>query len=202
MAMPATVPAVRTIANAKPNHRKRRRLSRRFASLKRSSNAKSLVNSSGRVVVFGGDGLSVTVFIEATIIVFMSSFKSGARRTDEDSLALNPLDRSDPTLLHEQVAGAIRRAIAEGEASPGERIPQAKDLAAELGVNTNTVLRALRVLRDEGVIEMGRGRSIRVTGRPDRGVVAMKMKELLEVARQHGYRKEDLVLMLEKLPGR
>ncbi len=132
----------------------------------------------------------------------MSSFKSGARTPDEDSLALNPLDRSDPTLLHEQVAGAIRRAIADGEASPGERIPQARDLAAELGVNTNTVLRALRVLRDEGVIEMGRGRSIRVTGRPDRSVVATKMKELLDVARQHGYRKEDLMMMLEKLPGR
>ncbi len=131
----------------------------------------------------------------------MSSFKSGQRRTKEESLALTPLDRSDPALLHEQVAGAIRRAIAEGEAGPGERIPQAKDLAAELGVNTNTVLRALRVLRDEGVIEMGRGRSIRVTGRPDRAVVATKMKELLEVARQHGYRKEELVLMLEKLPG-
>jgi GntR family transcriptional regulator len=146
--------------------------------------------------------MSVAMVIEANIIVFMSSFKSGANRSDEVSLALNPLDRSDPTLLHEQVAGAIRRAIADGEASPGERIPQAKDLAAELGVNTNTVLRALRVLRDEGVIEMGRGRSIRVTGRPDRGVVAMKMKELLEVARQHGYRKEDLVVMLEKIPGR
>lgn len=146
--------------------------------------------------------MSVAVVIEATIIVFMSSFKSGIRDAPEDSLALHPLDRSDPTLLHEQVAGAIRRAIADGEASPGERIPQAKDLAAELGVNTNTVLRALRVLRDEGVIEMGRGRSIRVTGRPDRGVVATKMKELLDVARQHGYRKEDLVVMLEKLPGR
>jgi GntR family transcriptional regulator len=132
----------------------------------------------------------------------MGSFKSAASRVEEDSLGLRPLDRSDPTLLHEQVAAAIRRAIADGEASPGERIPQARDLAAELGVNTNTVLRALRVLRDEGVIEMGRGRSIRVTGRPDRGAVSMKMKELLDVARQHGYRKEDLVLMLEKLPGR
>jgi len=104
-------------------------------------------------------------------------------------------------LLHEQVAAEIRRAIADGEASPGERIPQAKDLAAELGVNTNTVLRALRVLRDEGVVEMGRGRSIRVTGQPDRGVVALKMKELIDVARQHGYRRDDLVAMLQKMPG-
>jgi GntR family transcriptional regulator len=104
-------------------------------------------------------------------------------------------------LLHEQVAAEIRRAIADGEASPGERIPQAKDLAAELGVNTNTVLRALRVLRDEGIVEMGRGRSIRVTGQPDRGVVALKMKELIDVARQHGYRRDDLVAMLQKMPG-
>jgi len=131
----------------------------------------------------------------------MSSIKSHDPGRDEESLGLPRLDRSDPTLLHEQVAAEIRRAIANGEASPGERIPQAKDLAAELGVNTNTVLRALRVLRDEGVVEMGRGRSIRVTGRPDRGVVAIKMKELIDVARQHGYRREDLVAMLQKMPG-
>lgn len=144
---------------------------------------------------------SVAVGIEATIIVFISSFKSSQKSTADADLGLERLDRSDPTLLHEQVAGAIRRAIAEGEAGPGERIPQAKDLAAELGVNTNTVLRALRVLRDEGVIEMGRGRSIRVTGQPDRAAVTMKLKELVEVARAHGYRREDLIYMLQELPG-
>ncbi len=121
---------------------------------------------------------------------------------DEATLDLPRLDRRDPTLLHEQVAAQIRRAIAEGEAGPGEKIPQARDLAAELGVNTNTVLRALRVLRDEGVIEMGRGRSIRVTAQPERGVVALKLKELMDVARQHGYQRDDLVAMLEDLPGR
>jgi GntR family transcriptional regulator len=131
----------------------------------------------------------------------MSSSKSDLSQGDEESLGLSRLDRRDPTLLHEQVAAQIRRAIADGEASPGERIPQARDLAAELGVNTNTVLRALRVLRDEGVVEMGRGRSIRVTGQPDRGVVALKLKELVDVARQHGYRREDLVTMLQQLPG-
>jgi hypothetical protein len=40
-----------------------------------------------------------------------------------------------------------------------------------------------------------------VTGQPDRGVVALKMKELVDVARQHGYRREDLVVMLQKMPG-
>lgn len=141
----------------------------------------------------------VVMVIEATIIVFMSSVNASNREGDEAALDLARLNRSDPTLLHEQVAAEIRRAISSGEAKPGERIPQAKDLAAELGVNSNTVLRALRVLRDEGVIEMGRGRSIRVTGEPERGVVVMKMKELVELARQHGYRREELVVMLQNM---
>jgi GntR family transcriptional regulator len=132
----------------------------------------------------------------------MSSVNADERDEEESTLGLARLNRADPTLLHEQVAAEIRRAIAEGEAAPGERIPQARDLAAELGVNTNTVLRALRVLRDEGVVEMGRGRSIRVTNTPDRGVVALKLKELVELARQQGFRRDELVTMLENLPSR
>ena len=52
------------------------------------------------------------------------------------------IDRSDPTTLHEQVAIAIRRAIADGEVTPGDRLPAAKDFGVVLGVNTHTVLRA------------------------------------------------------------
>lgn len=129
----------------------------------------------------------------------MSSVKSDGSDA-ETALNLAPLNRSDPMLLHEQVAAEIRRAILAGEARPGDRVPQARDLAAELGVNTNTVLRALRVLRDEGVVEMGRGRSIRVTARPEQGVVAVKLKELLDAARKHGYRRDELIAMLENAP--
>ncbi len=75
------------------------------------------------------------------------------------------VNKSDPTDLYEQVAAEIRRAIADGEANPGERLPPAKDLAAVLGVNTNTVLRSLRLLRDEGLLEFRRGRGISVQGR-------------------------------------
>ena len=82
------------------------------------------------------------------------------------------LDRDAPLDLHEQVAGEIRRAIADGEAKPGERLPPAKDLAHILGVNTNTVLRALRQLRDEGLLEFRRGLGIRVAGTPEQGLEA------------------------------
>jgi GntR family transcriptional regulator len=107
------------------------------------------------------------------------------------------LDRSDPTNLYEQVAGEIRRAIADGEAKPGERLPPAKDLAAVLGVNTNTVLRALRLLRDEGLLEFRRGRGISVAGTPERGAVVQRAKELVQFARRHGYRVDELVEIIE-----
>jgi GntR family transcriptional regulator len=120
--------------------------------------------------------------------------------TEDDELKLAAVDRLDTTLLHEQVAAEIRRAIAEGEAGPGERIPQAKDLATVLGVNTNTVLRALRILRDEGLLEMGRGRAITVVGTPDRTAVIDRAKELLAFARARGYRREEVVTILSSLP--
>jgi len=107
------------------------------------------------------------------------------------------LDRGEPTQLHAQVAGAIRRAITDGEAKPGERLPPARDLAAVLGVNTNTVLRALRELRDEGLLEFRRGRGITVAGTPERGAVVTQARELVRFARQHGYQLDELVRIVQ-----
>jgi GntR family transcriptional regulator len=110
------------------------------------------------------------------------------------------VDRSEPTPLHEQVAAEIRRAIAEGEAGPGERLPLAKDLAAVLGVNKNTVLRALHMLRDEGLLDFTRGRGITVAGSPQRGAVLSRAKELVDFARHQGFRRHELVQIIESLP--
>jgi GntR family transcriptional regulator len=109
------------------------------------------------------------------------------------------VDKADPTDLYEQVAAEIRRAIADGEAKPGERLPPAKDLAAVLGVNTNTVLRSLRLLRDEGLLEFRRGRGISVAATPERGAVIQRARELVEFARHHGYRPNELINIIESL---
>jgi GntR family transcriptional regulator len=109
------------------------------------------------------------------------------------------LDRTDPTALHEQVAAQIRRSIAEGDAAPGERLPPAKDLAAVMNVNTNTVLRALRTLREEGLLEFRRGMGVRVSGSPQSGAVSARARELLKYARQQGYRREELIAIIERL---
>jgi GntR family transcriptional regulator len=105
--------------------------------------------------------------------------------------------KNDPTDLYEQVAAEIRRAIAEGEAEPDERLPPAKDLAAILEVNTNTVLRALRVLRDEGLLEFRRGRGISVAGTPERGAVVQRARELVHYARRQGYRTDELIEIIQ-----
>jgi GntR family transcriptional regulator len=110
------------------------------------------------------------------------------------------IDRSDPLPLHEQVAARIRRAIADGEAGPGQRLPLAKDLAAVLGVNKNTVLRALHLLRDEGLLEFRRGRGITVAGTPQRCAVLTQARSLVQFARWHGYGREELIQMIQDLP--
>ncbi len=107
------------------------------------------------------------------------------------------IDFAEDTPLYQQVAAEIRRAIAEGEARPGERMPLAKDLATVLGVNTNTVLRALRELRDEGMLEFRRGRGITVAGSPERGVVIARVKDLVAFARQQGYQPAEVIAMIE-----
>jgi GntR family transcriptional regulator len=118
-----------------------------------------------------------------------------------DDLQLRKVDRDSDLLLHDQVAASIRRAIADGEALPGERIPQAKDLAHILGVNTNTVLRAIHILRDEGLLEAGRGKSTTVAGTPERGAVVARARALIEFGAKQGYAREELVAILNSLPG-
>jgi GntR family transcriptional regulator len=113
-------------------------------------------------------------------------------------ISLN-VDRSDPVALHDQVAAEIRRAIAEGEAGPGDRLPLAKDIAAVLGVNKNTVLRAMHLLRDEGLVEFGRGSGITVTGTAEKGAVLRQVRELVEFARRQGYKREAVIAMIESL---
>ena len=107
------------------------------------------------------------------------------------------VNKEDGTDLYLQVAAQIRRAIADGEAKPGERLPPARDLATVLGVNTNTVLRSLRLLQDEGLLELRRRRGIMVAGTPERGAVIQKVRDLVEFARAQGYAIDELVEMIE-----
>jgi DNA-binding transcriptional regulator YhcF (GntR family) len=129
---------------------------------------------------------------------------SGAARCYDANVSSTTIiagvDPSSAVPLHEQVAAAIRRAVADGEVLSGERLPPARDLAAVLGVNANTVLRGLRTLRDEGLVEFRRGRGVTVSGiGPERSAVVAKARELVALARHCGYRPEELAEIIAEV---
>ncbi|MDJ0952528.1 MAG: GntR family transcriptional regulator [Acidimicrobiia bacterium] len=111
-------------------------------------------------------------------------------------LELNP-DSGLP--LYIQIAGAVRRAIADGEVVAGDRLPAARDLAQSLDVNMHTVLRAYKDLREEGVIELRRGRGAIVReGSVRTASVHRLVEELAAEAGRHGLSESEVVEMLKK----
>jgi len=111
-------------------------------------------------------------------------------------MTMRRVNKDDSVALYDVVAAELRRAIADGEAGPGERMPRAVDLAAILGVNKNTVIRALHILRDEGLLDFTRGRGVRVVGTPQKSAVLTKIDDLLEFARTQGYQRDEVVALM------
>jgi Ni/Co efflux regulator RcnB len=65
------------------------------------------------------------------------------------------------------------------------------------GLHQQVQLRSLRLPRDEGLLEFRRGRGIAVAGTPERGAVIQRAKELVDFARHHGYRVDELVEIIK-----
>ena len=78
-----------------------------------------------------------------------------------------------------QIANHVRQMLARGEIVPGDKLPSARDLAAGLGVNPNTVTHAFAELERTGVIETKRGLGTYV--RDDAPVAAMR-RDMLRTA--------------------
>ncbi|SEC52430.1 transcriptional regulator, GntR family [Streptomyces sp. 2231.1] len=65
-----------------------------------------------------------------------------------------------------EIAAGVERAVGSGELRPGQPLPPMRELAAQLGVNANTVAAAYRILRERGVIETAGRRGSRVRPKP------------------------------------
>jgi len=82
-----------------------------------------------------------------------------------------------------QIERQLRLAVATGRLAPGEKLPSARDLAAELGVNFHTVRGAFGALEQQGLLEMQRGRGTFVaTGaaRSSRAELRRRVRERME----------------------
>jgi GntR family transcriptional regulator len=67
------------------------------------------------------------------------------------------VDPDDPRPLYRQVADEIKTLIASGELYKGDPLPPVRRVAADLGVNLNTIASAYRELRREGLITIRHG---------------------------------------------
>jgi DNA-binding GntR family transcriptional regulator len=74
------------------------------------------------------------------------------------------LDHSSPAALYVQLAAILRGQIERGELTG--RVPSAKGLAQEYQVAVGTAERALRILREDGLIESAMGRGHFVVHKP------------------------------------
>lgn len=67
------------------------------------------------------------------------------------------VDIRDPRPIYQQVADGIKELIARGALQEGAALPPVRQLAADLGVNLNTIATAYRELQKEGLIAVKHG---------------------------------------------
>ncbi len=108
------------------------------------------------------------------------------------------VDLASSQSLHDQLAGQLRQAIAHGELAAGDKLPPARELAGSLGVNVHTMLRAFQTLRDEGLLEVRRGRGTIVTDNaPQRLTFVELARSLVEEARRGGLGDDKIRQLVE-----
>jgi GntR family transcriptional regulator len=86
--------------------------------------------------------------------------------------------------LFEQIAFAVKDAVAKGELAAGDKLPSVRELAQELTINPNTVVRAYEVLERDGVVMRRQGAGCFVTGRGSALNGREKRRQLLDLAQR------------------
>ncbi len=99
--------------------------------------------------------------------------------------------------IYVQIMNQIQERLASGELEPGQQLPTVRRLAAELGVNFNTVARAYRLLDQQGVISTQHGRGTyalarRSAARPRRAQLERLAQGFAREAERLGFRPEQV----------
>jgi GntR family transcriptional regulator len=109
------------------------------------------------------------------------------------------IDPASSAPLFEQLAASVRDEIGRQSLAPGDRLPAARDVAGSLDVNIHTVLRAYQLLRDEGLVDLRRGRGAVITDRAAHfSPLAAAIPALVAEARRLGLTADQVVSLVRK----
>ena len=112
------------------------------------------------------------------------------------------IDPASAVPLFEQLAASVRSEAGRGALAAGERLPAAREVAESLDVNIHTVLRAYQVLRDEGLVDLRRGRGAVVTQRVGQyGELGEAIPRLVTAAKELGLSVHTLTAMIRQEYG-
>ena len=104
--------------------------------------------------------------------------------------------------IYSQLVERIKLGIVSGSFRPGERLPSVRDMAAEAGVNPNTMQRALQELERDGMVYAQRtaGRFVtedmRVIEHTKKQFAEEQIRSFLEAMGKLGYRREEILSLL------
>jgi GntR family transcriptional regulator len=76
------------------------------------------------------------------------------------------VDPADPRPIWRQIEEGLLHAITRGDYAVGTPVPSVRDLAKQLRVNPNTVVKVYQHLGDQGLLEVRRGEGTFVAGLP------------------------------------
>jgi GntR family transcriptional regulator len=94
------------------------------------------------------------------------------------------IEKGSAVAISRQIAEQIATLCASGTLRPGERLPSVRELARELAVNQNTILRVYERLVGEGLLEMRHGQGTFVAARAKHGQLAVHRERLVDELRQ------------------
>ena len=104
--------------------------------------------------------------------------------------------------IYSQLVERIKLGIVSGSLRPGERLPSVRDMAAEAGVNPNTMQRALQELERDGMVYTQRtaGRFVtedmRVIEHTKKQFAEEQIRSFLDAMGKLGYRREEILSLL------
>lgn len=111
-------------------------------------------------------------------------------------IRLNP--ESD-TPLFAQIAASVRADALAGRLHAGDRLPAAREVAKTVGVNVHTVLHAYQLLRNEGLIELRRGRGAVLTEHCTQlALLEQSIHTLIEQAHELGLSTDTLTALIKE----